>query len=91
MDTIGGHHVKWSKVHVFSLMWKIGTKINICTKTGMIMYKLRWRTCLLQWNYSMELGERGKGNENDRALVILHIIRCEGWGYKDVYWKQLKN
>jgi hypothetical protein len=32
----------------------------------------------------MELGERQKGKENDRALVILHIIRCEGRGYKNV-------
>jgi hypothetical protein len=24
-----------------------------------------------QWNYSMELGERGKGKEKDRASVIL--------------------
>jgi hypothetical protein len=31
----------------------------------------------------MELGERGK--ENDRASVILHNIRCEGRGHKDVY------
>jgi hypothetical protein len=33
----------------------------------------------------MELRERGKGRENDRASVILHTIRCEGRGYKDVY------
>jgi hypothetical protein len=33
----------------------------------------------------MELGERGKGKENDRASVILHTIRCEGRGYEDVY------
>jgi hypothetical protein len=32
----------------------------------------------------MELGEGEKGKENDRALVILHSIRCEGRGYKDV-------
>jgi hypothetical protein len=34
----------------------------------------------------MELGERGKGKENDRASVITakHKI-CEGRGYKDVY------
>jgi hypothetical protein len=39
----------------------------------------------------MELGERRKGKENDRASVILHTTRCEGKGYKDVYWKLLKN
>jgi hypothetical protein len=33
----------------------------------------------------MELRERGKGKENDRASVISHNIRCEGRGYKDVY------
>jgi hypothetical protein len=33
----------------------------------------------------MELRERGKGKESDRATVILHNIRCEGRGYKDVY------
>jgi hypothetical protein len=33
----------------------------------------------------MELGEREKGKENDRAVVISHIIRCEGKGYEDVY------
>jgi hypothetical protein len=33
----------------------------------------------------MELGERGKGKENDRASVISHNIRCEGGGYKDAY------
>jgi hypothetical protein len=33
----------------------------------------------------MELGERGKGKENNRASVILYNIRCEGRGYKDVY------
>jgi hypothetical protein len=26
----------------------------------------------------MELRERGKGKENDRASVISHNIRCEG-------------
>jgi hypothetical protein len=30
----------------------------------------------------MELRERGKGKENDRASVISHTIRCEGRGYK---------
>jgi hypothetical protein len=62
-------------------MWKI----NISKKTSMIIYKLRCRTYLLQWNYSMGLGEREKGKENDRASVISHNIRCEGRGYKDVY------
>jgi hypothetical protein len=46
---------------------------------------------LLQWNYSTDIGEREKRKENDRALVILHNIRCEDRGYKDVYWKLLKN
>jgi hypothetical protein len=39
----------------------------------------------------VELVERGKGKENDRTSVILQNIRCEGRGYKDVYWKLLKN
>jgi hypothetical protein len=26
----------------------------------------------------MELGESGKGKENDRASVISHTIRCKG-------------
>jgi N-acetylmuramoyl-L-alanine amidase CwlA len=30
----------------FSHMWKIDPKINIYTKTSMIMYKLRCRACL---------------------------------------------
>jgi hypothetical protein len=33
----------------------------------------------------MELRERGKGKENDRATVIFHNIRCECRGYKDAY------
>jgi hypothetical protein len=33
----------------------------------------------------MELGETGKGKENDRASTIFHNIRCEGRGYKHVY------
>jgi hypothetical protein len=33
----------------------------------------------------MELGKRGKGKKNDRALVISHNIRCEGRGYKNVH------
>jgi hypothetical protein len=33
----------------------------------------------------MELGERAKGKGNDRASVILHNIRCEGRGYKDMH------
>jgi hypothetical protein len=33
----------------------------------------------------MELGERGKGKENDSASVISHNIRCDGTGFKDVY------
>jgi hypothetical protein len=38
----------------------------------------------------MELGERRKGKDNDRASVISHNIRCEGRGYKDVYLMLLK-
>jgi hypothetical protein len=37
------------------------------------------------WNYSVELGKRGKGKENDRMSVISHKIRCESRGYRDVY------
>jgi hypothetical protein len=33
----------------------------------------------------MELRERRKRKENDRASVILHNIKCEGRRYKDVY------
>jgi hypothetical protein len=33
----------------------------------------------------MELREREKRKENDRATVILHSTRCEDRGYKDVY------
>jgi hypothetical protein len=33
----------------------------------------------------MELGEGGKGKENNRASVISHITRCEGRGDKNVY------
>jgi hypothetical protein len=33
----------------------------------------------------MELGERGKGKDNDRTSVILHTIRCKDRGYKEVY------
>jgi hypothetical protein len=33
----------------------------------------------------MELRERGKVRENDRASIISHNRRCEGRGYKDVY------
>jgi hypothetical protein len=39
----------------------------------------------------MELWERGKGKESDGASVTLHATRCEGRGYKNVYWKMLKN
>jgi hypothetical protein len=79
MDTIRGHHVKWSKpgserqrpnVFFFSFGRQI-QKINIYTKTSTIIYKLRWRTCLQQCNYSKEFREGGKGRENDRASVIL--------------------
>jgi hypothetical protein len=38
----------------------------------------------------VELREREKGKENDRASEISHNIRCEGRGCKDVYWKLLK-
>jgi hypothetical protein len=30
-------------------------------------------------------GSQGRREENDRASVILHTIRCEGRGYKDLY------
>jgi hypothetical protein len=33
----------------------------------------------------MELREKGKRKDNDRASVILHTIRCDDRGYKDVY------
>jgi hypothetical protein len=49
------------KPHVFSHTWKIDPKISIYTKTSMIIDKFRCRTYLQQWNYSMELRERGKG------------------------------
>jgi hypothetical protein len=34
--------------------------------------------------FSIELGERGKGKENDRVSVIFHTIRGEGREYKDM-------
>jgi hypothetical protein len=34
----------------------------------------------------VELGERKKEKENDRATVIFNTIRCEGRGYKDMNW-----
>jgi hypothetical protein len=33
----------------------------------------------------MELGERGKEKENDKASLVAHNIICEGRGYKNVY------
>jgi hypothetical protein len=39
----------------------------------------------------MELGETVKRKENDRGSVKLHTRRCEGRGYKVVYWQLLKN
>jgi hypothetical protein len=33
----------------------------------------------------MELGERGKGKENDRASIISYTIRCKDRGYKSVF------
>jgi hypothetical protein len=33
----------------------------------------------------MELRERGKRKENDRDSVILHTVRSEGRGCKDMY------
>jgi hypothetical protein len=51
------------KICMFPHIWKIDPKINMCIKTNMIIYKLSCRTCLQQWNYPMELGERGKGRE----------------------------
>jgi hypothetical protein len=38
----------------------------------------------------MELREKEKRKENDRASVISHTIRCESRGYKNVYQKMLK-
>jgi hypothetical protein len=32
----------------------------------------------------VELGEGGKGKENESIMMIIPII-CEGRGYKDVY------
>jgi hypothetical protein len=32
----------------------------------------------------MELGQREKGKENDKAIVISHTTSYEGRGYKDV-------
>jgi hypothetical protein len=72
-------------MHVFSHTWKIDPKVNIYTKTNKAICKLSCRTCLQQWNYSMELGEGEKGEENDRASVILHTTRSEGRGCKNVY------
>jgi hypothetical protein len=56
--------------HGFSHMWKIDPKINIYTKTSMIIHKLICRSCLQYWNDSMALREGGKGKENDRASTI---------------------
>jgi hypothetical protein len=36
----------------------------------MIIYKIMWNMFAM-WNYSMELEERGKGKENDRASSVL--------------------
>jgi hypothetical protein len=38
-------------------------------------------------------GTQGKREmkENDTASVILHTIKCKCRGYKDAYWKALKN
>jgi hypothetical protein len=33
----------------------------------------------------MELGERKKGKENDKAIVILLTTRCEDRDCKDLY------
>jgi hypothetical protein len=33
----------------------------------------------------MDILEKGKVKQNDRASVILHNIKCEGRGYKDVH------
>jgi hypothetical protein len=55
MNSIEGHHVKGSwpgsekqKAHVFSHAWKTDPKINIYTKTSIIIYiyKLSGRICL---------------------------------------------
>jgi hypothetical protein len=32
----------------------------------------------------MELGEKGKGKENDRATILSYTKICDGRGYKNV-------
>jgi hypothetical protein len=69
------------------------TKINVYTKTSVEAWSYT------NWNVEHVCNcvttlwtlERGKGKENDRASVISHTIRCKGRGYKNVYWKLLKN
>jgi hypothetical protein len=56
----------------------------------MIIYKFRCRKYLKQWNYSLEVGERGKRKAIDRASVIQHNIICDGRGYNHMYSKLLK-
>jgi hypothetical protein len=57
------------KGHVF-LLYLVDPKDNHIHKNKTILYKLICRICLQQWNYSMELKERGKGKESDRASTI---------------------
>jgi hypothetical protein len=77
------------KLHVFSHMWMIDPKINIHKKKHdhielRVEYVCNSGTTL--WN---------SGNEwkdiTDRASVISHNVTCEDKGYKDMYWKLLKN
>jgi hypothetical protein len=81
-----GFEGKWIQLED-TIVSKVNQDHKRCmyTKTSMIIYKLRYRTCLQQCNYSMEFGERGKGTENDRATVISHTTRYKGRGYKKVY------
>jgi hypothetical protein len=62
----------------------IDPKINIYIKPSMIIYKLRCRTVCNSGSTLWNSWKEGK-EKNNRASVILHTIRCEGRGYKDVY------
>jgi hypothetical protein len=78
MNAIGGHHVKWSKPgserkrpHVFSHTWKVDPKDKHIHKNKHDHTQTHIYNMFVTVNYSMELGERGKGKKNDRASVIL--------------------
>jgi hypothetical protein len=77
MDATGGHHVKWSKPgsegqrpHVFSHTWKIDPKDKSAQKQAWSHTNSYVERVCNSGNYSMELGEREKEKENDRASVI---------------------